>query len=103
MAEKRFKYLFGSMNCAQYDTEAKFYIQEGDYTALRNLIVQYEKGGFEGRPEFMTAIPNDWTMEDISNLLLANPRDGKHPIWEVAARAYGRSTLFRWWKREKIN
>jgi hypothetical protein len=101
MTETRKLSLFCTMHCTQYDSEAKFFILDKHPSGLRHLIVQYAKGGYQGLPEFATAIPHDWSLDEISNFLLMNTHEGEYPAWEIPARAYDSSMLFRWWKGEK--
>jgi hypothetical protein len=92
----------GSAHCSQYDTEAKFYIDEA-VSGRRDLVVHYEKGGYRGDSEFVAGIPDDWTEENVTDLLLwpMKSQDAPYPAWEVPARAYGSPMLFRWWAGEK--
>jgi hypothetical protein len=94
--------LIGSVYCKQYKTDANFYIDEAHPSGQRHLVVQYEKGGYQGDPEFAAAIPDDWNEEELHNLMLEpmNPK-APYPAWEVPARAFGSDTLFRWWAGEK--
>jgi hypothetical protein len=43
----------GSAPCPQYNTEAKFYIDAAHKSGHRHLVVHYEKGGYQGAPEFV--------------------------------------------------
>jgi hypothetical protein len=64
------------------------------------LFVHYEEGGFEDRVDFWTEVPSDWSDGDLQELI-DWPTIGSHyPSWEVPARAFGQSELFRWWKGE---
>ena len=92
----------GSTHCPQYNTEAKFYI-DAAHSGKRHLVVHYEKGGHDGAPEFVAGIPDDWSEENVIDLILQQMKDAdaQYPAWEVAARAYGSGTLFRWWANEK--
>lgn len=103
MAETRKLSLVDTRYCPQYKTEAKIFIQDKHQSGLRHLVVQYEKGGYEGRPEFTTGIPANWTEQDISNFLLQASKnlETKYPLWEISSRMYGSLTLFRWWAGEE--
>jgi hypothetical protein len=91
----------GSAPCTQYKTEAKFYIAHE--SEKRHLVVHYEKGGFDGAPEFAAGIPDDWSEQDVIDLILLPEEHPMvpYPAWEVPARAYASATLFRWWAGEK--
>src|SRR5271170_369776 len=96
--------LIGTMYCKEYETEAKFFVEDEHPSGLLHLVVHYEKGGHEGRPSFATAIPADWTDEEIHNFLLLPMEEDPNsnfPPWEVPARAHGSPKLFRWWEGEK--
>jgi len=93
----------GSAHCPQYNTEAKFYIDAAHKSGKRHLVVYYEKGGHNGAPEFVAGIPDDWSEENVIDLILRPLEDAnaQFPAWEVPARAYNCETLFRWWAGEK--
>jgi hypothetical protein len=94
---------FASAHCTQYKSEAKFFIDDHHSSGERLLVVEYEKGGYDGRPVFKSAIPSDWTDQELHDLILwpMESPDAPYPAWEVPARVYGSATLFRWWKGEK--
>jgi len=89
--------------CPQYKSNAQFFIQGERPSGFRHLVVQYERDGYGGRPEFEAAIPGEWSERDILDLLLWPLTDPNcpYPSWEIPARAYGADTLYRWWKGEK--
>ena len=60
----------GSAQCPQYNTEAKFYIDAAHKSGKRHLVVHYEKGGHNGAPEFVAGIPDDWSEENVIDLIL---------------------------------
>ena len=93
----------GSAHCPQYNTVAKFYIDAAHKSGKRHLVVHYEKGGHNGAPEFVAGIPDDWSEENVIDLILRPLEDAnaQFPAWEVPARAYNCGTLFRWWAGEK--
>src|SRR5258707_9084261 len=84
-----------SMLCKQYDTEAKFYIDEAHSSGMRHLVVVYENG----RADFLTGIPDEWTDDAVQELIFWPMKDpaAPYPAWEVPARAFGSETLFAWW------
>jgi hypothetical protein len=93
----------GSAHCTQYNTEAKFYI-EAHKSGHRQLVVHYEKGGgYNGALEFAAGIPDDWSEQDVIDLIFLPEKHPivPYPVWEVPARAYASATLFRWWAGEK--
>jgi hypothetical protein len=89
--------LLCSSFCTQYQSDAKFYIDEAPDSEIRHLVVVYEKGGYGGGKEFAASIPKAWTDEDVLNLILRPMKDPKapHPAWEVPARAHGSPMLAR--------
>jgi hypothetical protein len=46
------------------------------------------------------SIPDDWSEQDVMDLLLSPMKDpsAPYPSWEVPARAFGSPKLFRWWE-----
>jgi hypothetical protein len=86
--------------CKRYQTDAKFYIDETHPSGYRHLVVIYEKGGYRGDQKFTAGIPEDWTDQDVQNLILWTMKDPKapYPAWEVPARVFASPMLFQWWK-----
>ena len=41
------------------------------------LTVVYEKGGYEGRKEIAATIPDDWTDQDLAELIALPMRAGR--------------------------
>jgi hypothetical protein len=64
-------------------TEAKFYVDQADSSGIRHLVVIYAAGGYGGKPEFASGIPNLWTDDDIIDLILRDRAETKFPIWEM--------------------
>jgi hypothetical protein len=90
----------GSFTCKQYQTEARFYIDEAHVSGHRRLIVEYGDSYQGPEPRFhAAAIPDDWSEQDVLDLIFwpMNDPNAHYPAWEMPARAYGNSTLFRWW------
>ena len=86
----------------QYCSDAKAYIEDTHPSGQRHLVVHYDEGGYQDAPEFGAAIPDDWTEDDVMELLLWPMAPiAPYPRWEVPARVYGSETLFRWWADEK--
>jgi hypothetical protein len=79
--------------CRQYQSEAKFYVDEAHSSGARHLIVVYEQGGHDGAKEFAVGIPWDWTDRDVVDFILWDLPNAQYPVWEVSARAYGSSIL----------
>jgi hypothetical protein len=101
MADARELRLLYTLDCKQYQSEARIYVEDAHPSGQRRLVVQYETGGHEGNPEFGAAIPNDWGEQDLQDLILW-PRkhpDVPYPAWEVPARVHGSPELFRWWMK----
>jgi len=90
----------GSMFCEQYQSDAKFYVDEAHTSGLRHLIVVYDRGGYAGVPYFAAVIPTDWDAQAVQNLILWPIKDpnAPYPSWEVPARVFGSPTLSEWWK-----
>ena len=95
----RLKFICSSF-CTQYQSEAKFYIDEAHASGLRHLVVVYEKGGYAGHPNFAAGIPDLRSEQEVLDLILWPMRDPKapYPAWEVPARGYGSPMLYTWWK-----
>jgi hypothetical protein len=68
----------GSAHCPQYNTEAKFYIDAAHKSGHRHLIVHYERGGYQGAAEFVAGIPDDWSEENVIDLLLRPMKSQDH-------------------------
>jgi hypothetical protein len=95
--------LLCSCFCEQYQSQAKFYVEDRHPWGIRHLVVVYDKGGHGGRNEFITGIPKEWTENDIQSLILWPMKDAEapYPAWEIPARAFGKTQLFKWWADEK--
>jgi hypothetical protein len=80
-----------SVFCEQYQSDAKFYVDETRLSGVRNLVVIYDRGGYGGDKEFTAGIPKAWTDQDVENLILLPTKDPKapYPAWEVSARVFG--------------
>lgn len=88
----------------QYDTDATITIDENHSSGQPHLTVKYRKSSKSGHSDFAIAIPDDWTDQDLAELitLRAKPRPGRDwPSWEVPSNDYASFWLFRWWKGEK--
>ncbi len=95
-----------------YNCAADIFIQDEHPSGQRHLIAQYGDGysgrndlpkAENGRREFAAAVPDDWTEQEVVNLLLwpmKNP-NAPYPTWEVPARVHGSPELFRFWAGEK--
>jgi hypothetical protein len=94
---------FCSSFCKQYQSDAKFYIDDAHQSGVRHLVVTYEKGGCRGDEEFAAGIPKAWTDQDVQDLILWPMKDSEapYPAWEVPARAFGSPMLFAWWEGGK--
>ena len=86
------KFLCSSF-CKQYQSEAKFYVDEALSSGARHLVVVYEKGGYEGAREFAVGIPRGWTDRDVIDLILWDQPNAQYPVWEVSVRGYGSPML----------
>jgi hypothetical protein len=86
----------GSSFCSQYQSQAKFYIDEAHASGMRHLVVVYENG----EPDFLAGIPDEWADENVQDFIfwpMKNP-NSPYPAWEVPARACGSPMLYAWWK-----
>src|SRR5438874_7557675 len=81
----------GSAHCPQYNTEAKFYIDAAHKLGKRHLVVHYDKGGHNGAPEFVAGIPDDWSEENVIDLILRPLEDAnaQYPAWEWSRHRHG--------------
>lgn len=103
--------LLATVHCVPYKCEAKIYIQNEHPSGQRHLVVQYGKGYSGPQPphlengcyEFAAAVPHDMTEQEITDEWLLWPMNkaAPYPKWEIPARGYGSSTLFRWWRNEQ--
>jgi hypothetical protein len=100
MTEARNLRLIASLRCSEYQTGAKCFIDDALPSGRRRLVVHYDNGGYAGRREFTAGIPDDWSEQDVMDLLLSPMKHpgSPYPSWEVPARAFGRPKLFRWWE-----
>jgi hypothetical protein len=92
--------------CPEYKTDATIRIVENHRPSGRpHIVVEYAKGGYEGSEDFAASIPPHWSDSDLVELILLRnwPRvyDRDWPAWEIPARDYGSSTLYKFWKGEK--
>src|SRR5258705_8803272 len=78
----RLKFIYSSF-CTQYQSEAKFYIDEAHASGLRHLVVAYEKGGYAGHPNFAAGIPDKWSEQDLLDLILWPMKDPKSALPRV--------------------
>jgi hypothetical protein len=67
----------GAEFCEQYQCEAQFCVDEAHSSGPRHLIVRYDEG-YSGRtdlpivngsPQFAAAIPDDWSEQDVMDLI----------------------------------
>jgi hypothetical protein len=99
MTKQNLKHIATIPMVPQYNSSADVFIQEDHPSGQRLLVVMYEKGGYDGRPKYTSAIPNGWTEQDVLDFIFwPTKTDAPFPAWEMPARVYGRSTLFRWWE-----
>jgi hypothetical protein len=88
----------------QYDTDATITVDEKHSSGQPHLVVNYKKAGSHGHKQVASAIPADWTDQDLAELsfLPMQPRkDRNWPAWEIPAADHGAFSLFRFWKGEK--
>jgi len=89
------------VNCPEYKTTATIRINDAHSSGTDHLEVDYRS---PDHSHFTIAIPDDWTDEDLLELIFLTPRDpGPHnwPAWEIPAYDFMSFRLFRFWKGEK--
>jgi hypothetical protein len=88
--------------CPQYKTDATIRIVENHPPSEKpHIVVEYEKGGHEGRKDFAATIPAYWGDADLAKLIflpLPERKDRNWPAWEIPARDHGESELFKFWE-----
>jgi hypothetical protein len=55
----------GESFCSQYQSQAKFYIDEAHTSGLRHLVVVYENGD----ADFLAGIPDEWADENVQDFI----------------------------------
>jgi hypothetical protein len=86
----------------QYETDATITVDENHSSGVPHLVVQ--EGWPHGHKQVASAIPPDWTDQDLAELIFLplQPRNDRNwPAWEIPAADYGSFSLFRFWKGEK--
>ena len=89
------------VHCPEYETTATIRINDAHSSGTDHLEVDYRS---PDHGHFTIAIPDDWTDQDLLELIFLPPRDpGKRnwPAWEIPAYDFVSSRLFRFWKGEK--
>ena len=89
------------VHCPEYETTATIRINDAHSSGTDHLEVDYRSPDHN---HFTIAIPDDWTDQDLLELVFLPPRDpGKQnwPAWEIPAYDFVSSRLFRFWKGEK--
>ena len=87
--------------CPEYETTATIRINDAHSSGTDHFEVDYRS---PDHSHFTIAIPDDWTDQDLLELIFLPPRDaGKRnwPAWEIPAYDFVSSRLFRFWKGEK--
>jgi hypothetical protein len=89
------------VHCPEYETTATIRINDAHSSGTDRLEVDYRS---PDHGHFTIAIPDDWTDQDLLELIFLPPRaPGKRnwPAWEIPAYDFVSSRLFRFWKGEK--
>ena len=89
------------VHCPEYETTATIRINDAHSSGTDHLEVDYRS---PSHGHFTIALPDDWTDQDLLELIFLPPRDpGKKnwPAWEIPAYDFVSSRLFRFWKGEK--
>jgi hypothetical protein len=87
--------------CPEYQTTATIRINDAHSSGTDPLEVDYKS---PDHSHFTIEIPDDWTDQDLLELIFLPPRDpGRQnwPAWEIPAYDLVSSKLFRFWKGEK--
>ena len=87
--------------CPEYKTTAMIRINDAHLSGTDHLEVDYRS---PDHSHFTIAIPDDWTDQDLLELIFLPARDpGRKnwPAWEIPAYDFVSSTLFKFWKGEK--
>jgi len=87
--------------CPEYKTTAAIRINDAHSSGTDHLEVDYRS---PDHSHFKIAIPDDWTDQDLLELIFLPPRDEgprNWPAWEIPAYQFVSSRLFRFWKGEK--
>jgi hypothetical protein len=87
--------------CPEYQTTATIRINDAHSSGTDHLEVDYRS---PDHSHFTIEIPDDWTDQDLLELIFLPPRDpGRQnwPAWEIPAYDLVSSRLFRFWKGEK--
>jgi hypothetical protein len=85
----------------EYETDTTLLINEDHASGQPHLLAHYEKGGLKGQMQFAAAIPAHWSDRDLLELIFlpSEKREGRlWPTWEVPARNFASTTLFKFWK-----
>lgn len=89
------------VHCPEYETTATIRINDAHSSGTDHLEVDYRS---PDHGHFTIAIPDDWTDQDLLELIFLPPHEpGKRnwPAWEIPAYDFVSSSLFRFWKGEK--
>jgi hypothetical protein len=87
--------------CPEYETTATIRINDAHSSGTDHLEVDYRS---PDHSHFTIAIPDDWTDQDLLDLIFLPPRDPgprNWPAWEIPAYEFVSIRLFRFWKGEK--
>jgi hypothetical protein len=87
--------------CPEYETTATIRINDAHSSGTDHLEVDYRS---PDHSHFTIAIPDDWTDQDLLDLIFLPPRDPaprNWPAWEIPAYDFVTFKLFRFWKGEK--
>jgi hypothetical protein len=90
--------------CPEYKTNASLRINNEHPSGHPHLETTYEKGGTQQNDKVAAAIPDDWTDQDLLDLISLPQRQGTGrdwPAWEIPAADYARFSLFRFWRGER--
>ena len=89
------------VSCPEYNTTATIRINDAHASGTHHLEVDYRS---PDHSHFTIAIPDDWTDQDLLELIFLPPRDPgprNWPAWEIPAYQFVAFRLFRFWKGEE--
>jgi hypothetical protein len=87
--------------CPEYETTATIRINDAHSSGTDHLEVDYRS---PDHSHFTIAIPDDWTDQDLLELIFLPTRDPgpqNWPAWEIPTYRFVSFKLFRFWKGEE--
>ncbi|MET4345499.1 hypothetical protein [Bradyrhizobium sp. RT9a] len=92
------------LHVPEYGTDATIVVNEAHSSGMPHLETVYDKEPPHGHKSVAVAIPDDWTDQDLAELIFikmqAHPTRN-WPAWEIPAMDHGAFRLYRFWKGEQ--